>query len=188
MIHLLFDRPTGRLKVYDALGVLWLTFVAGGDAWGNYGISDDDTPPSPPYGHACWCPPGHYRLDLVQYFDPPIASEGFGQIPVLDLDVDTLALLQNSGRATVSGTTADIGGITLPFGQLAKQGRSAIMIHCGGSNAPDPFADDQGLYRTFGCTRMLNEDWKTLAAWLVPQYQDNTIIYSIVGDPLPLAA
>ena len=158
----------------------------GSDAWGNHGVSDDDTPPSPPWGHACWMPIGHYQLAPVQVFDTPIASEGYGQIPVLDLDAEVLGNLVNGGYAKVNGLTANIGGIEAPIAQLGQYDRSALMIHCGGSNSPSPLADDQGLYRTFGCTRMLNKDWKQLAAYLEPLYAGNAIIYSALETPADL--
>lgn len=173
------------MKVYTLLGSLYASFEAAGDAWGNYGVADNGGP-LPPYGYDCWCPPGHYRLGVPQFFDPPINSEGYGQIPVLDIDADTLAALAASGHAVVDGSSVDIGGTVLPIGQLAKYKRSEIMIHGGGSNAPDPLADEQQLCRTFGCTRIHNAEWKTLAAWLAPQYDDNTVIYSIIGDPVAL--
>jgi hypothetical protein len=185
MIHLIFGRPAAWLKVYTALGALYATYDAGGDAWGNYGVSDNGGP-LPPYGYDCWCPPGHFKLDVPQFFDLPVASEGYGQIPVLDIDADTLAKLSASGHAVVNGLNVDIGGTALLVGQLARYRRSAIMIHGGGSNDPYPLADDQPLCRTYGCTRMHNADWKALAAWLQPQYDGNTVIFSIIGDPVAL--
>jgi len=183
MIHLVADRPTATLKVYDSLGNLWQTLAAQGDAWGNH---DGDGGP-PPYGTNCWCPPGHFRLGVPEFFSPPIVSEGFGQIPVLDLDADTLAQLSNAGKAVVSGSSANIGGLVAEIGQLAKYNRSAIMVHGGGSNAPDPFTDYQQLCRTEGCPRMYNVDWKSLAHWLEPQYGGNVVIFTIIGNPLTLS-
>ena len=183
MLHLVFDRPSAELKVYDALGVLYSTYVAQGDAWGNH----DGSGGPQPYGVDCWCPQGHYRLATPQFFTPPIASEGFGQIPVQDLDAEALASLSEAGRLIVNGTTANIGGVILPLNQLGKWNRSGIMIHCGGSNAPAPFIPMQQLCRTEGCTRMYNGEWQTLAAWLEPQYNSNIVIYSVVGDPQILA-
>jgi hypothetical protein len=188
MIRLLFDRPDAHLKVYDESAVLWKMFAAGGDAWGNHGVSIDEKPPAPPYGHACWMPQGHFILGPVDVFSTPIASEGYGQIPILDMPEDTISQLIAAGKATRDGRGwLAIGGITLPVGQLAHYGREAVMDHCGGSNASDPFADDQGLFRTFGCTRMLNKDWRELAAWLQPKYDGNVIVFSAYGDPQILA-
>jgi hypothetical protein len=184
MIHLIFDRPSAALKVYDGDGSPWRTFVAGGDAWGNHGVSDDATPPAPPYGHACWMPPGHYMLDAVQVFARPNDSEGYGQIPVLDLDADTLSRLVAAGIAVKQPNAQySISSIVAWVNQLAAFGRSEVMIHCGGSKAPAPLAPRQGLYRTFGCTRMENDGWTALAAWLAPKYAGNSVIYSAVGDP-----
>jgi hypothetical protein len=188
MIHLIFDRPSAALKVYDGDGSLWRTFVAAGDAWGNHGFSDDGTPPAPPYGHACWMPPGHYMLGAVQVFDTPSKSEGYGQIPVIDLDADTIRRLLSSGKATkAKNGQLQIGPVLAWTSQLAEFARGGIMIHCGGSRAPDPYADLQGLYRTIGCTRMQNVDWRALAAWLAPKYAGNTVVYSAFGDPPVLA-
>lgn len=189
MIRLLFDRPDAHLKIYDENGALWNMFATAGDAWGNHGVSDDATPPSPPYGHACWTPPGHYMLSAVQIFDAPINSEGYGQIPLQDLDDATLRTLVTDQKAADAGNGLySIGGIALPVKQIAALSRIALMIHCGGSNAPDPLADHQELCCTFGCTRMYNVDWRALAAWLAPKYNANVVIYSVYGDPRTLAA
>lgn len=186
MIHLVFARSSKTLKVFTRDGSLWNTFVAGGDAWGNHGVSDDGTPPAPPWGHACWMPIGHFKLGPVDVFDTPITSEGYGQIPVLDLDGNDLAALEKGGYATVDGLEANIGGIEAKFGQLSAFGRSAIMIHCGGSNSPDPLADNQGLFRTYGCSRMLNADWRELAGWLAPLYDGNVLVFTALETPADL--
>ena len=186
MIHLVGARSANTLKVFTRDGSLWKSFAAGFDAWGNHGVSDDDTPPAPLWGHACWMPVGHYLLGAVQRFDPPIVSEGYGQIPVADVDADALSNLVKAGYAKVNGLTAEIGGIEAPLAQLSHYDRSAIMIHCGGSNSPDPLADNQGLYRTFGCTRMLNADWRELAAWLEPLQDGNVIVYTALETPADL--
>lgn len=175
MLHLVFDRPNATIVAYDSFGSVYGGWPAAGDAWGG-----------PGYGIGGVMPPGHYKLEPVEYFNPPLLSEGYGQIPVLDLDVDALAAIVKAGRAVVNGTLADIGGITAPLGQLAVYDRSAIMIHGGGSNSPNPLAEDQGLYKTDGCTRMLNKDWKVLANWLEPQFDGNYVIYSAIGDPVKL--
>ena len=174
------------LKVFTRDGSLWNSFHTGFDAWGNYGVSDDDTPPAPQWGHACWMPIGHYILGSVQKFDEPIVSEGYGQIPVLDMDSESLAQLVKGGYARANGLTAVIGGIEAPLAQLSEYGREAIFIHGGGSNSPDPLADRQQLCRTFGCTRMLNADWRELAAWLKPLYDGNVIVYTALETPANL--
>lgn len=161
-------------------------YQAGFDAWGNHGVSDDDTPPAPPWGHACWMPVGHFRLAPVQFFGTPIASEGYGQIPIIDLDAESLASLVRGGYARANGLTANIGGIEAPLAQLSEYDRSALMIHGGGSNAPEPLAPHQGLYRTFGCTRMENEDWQALAAWLQPLYAGNIVVFTALETPADL--
>ena len=185
MLHLVYSRPESTLKVYDAMGALYKTYTAAGDAWGNHGVPPSG--PQPPYGYDCWCPPGHFRLGVPEFFNPAIVSEGFGQIPVMDLDADLLATLASSGRAIVNGKTANIGGIIAEISQLSRFGRSEIMIHCGGSNAPDPTADYQELCRTYGCTRMFNIEWREMAHWLEPQMESNAVIYTIIGDPKILA-
>jgi hypothetical protein len=170
------------LKVFGRDG-LWNLFTGGYDAWGNYGVSDDDTPAAPPWGHACWQPIGHYVLGPVEVFDTPIVSEGYGQIPISDLDADSIAQLVKGGYARVNGLTANIGGIEAPLAQLSKYGREALFIHGGGSNSPDPLADDQQIFRTFGCPRMLNADWKNLAAWLQPQQAGNIVVFTALETP-----
>ena len=122
----------------------------------------------------------HYR-DLNQ----PEEAESICR-DVLDVDAGTLAKLVQGGYATVNGLTAVIGGLEAPLAQLSQYDRSGIMIHCGGSNAPDPLADNQGLYRTFGCTRMLNADWRELAAWLQPLEAGNVIVYTALETPADL--
>ena len=153
---------------------------------GNHGLSDDATPPGPPWGHACWMPIGHYVLGAVDTFAVPQDSEGYGQIPIADLDTETIAALVKGGDARVNGLTASIGGLEAPIAQLGAYGRSALMIHCGGSNSPTPLSGDQGLYRTFGCTRMLNADWRHLAVYLSPLYAGNVIVYSAMETPADL--
>jgi len=182
VIHLVAPRSQNTLKVFTRDGSLWEYFEAGFDAWGNHGTDGA----LPPWGYDCWMPIGHYILGPVDVFDTPIDSEGYGQIPVLDVDAGTLAKLVQGGYATVNGLTAVIGGIEAPLAQLSQYDRSEIMIHCGGSNAPDPLADNQGLYRTFGCTRMLNADWRELAAWLQPLEAGNVIVYTALETPADL--
>lgn len=181
MIHLVAPRSQGLLKVFVRDGSLWKTFPAGFDAWGNHGEVTPSNPP--PWGTDCWMPVGHYLLGPVDVFDTPIASEGYGQIPVSDVDADSLSKLVKGGYATVEGLTATIGGINAPLAQLAQYDRSAIMIHGGGSNAPDPLADWQLLCRTDGCTRMENAGWKELAAFLKPLYDGNVIVYTALETP-----
>lgn len=153
----------------------------GTDAWGNHGAEGD-----PPWGHNCWMPVGHYLLELPQVFDTPIASEGYGQIPIADIDGNALAALVKGGFATMNGLTANIGGIEAPLMQLQQYDRSALMIHGGGSNAPDPLAPDQPLLRTEGCSRLHNQDWQALAAWLTPLYDGNTVVYTALETPADL--
>ncbi len=45
-------------------------------------------------------------------------------------------------------------------GECRDSNRSGLGFHCGGSNSPDPFADNQGLYPTLGCVRVLNGDMR----------------------------
>jgi hypothetical protein len=186
LIHLVGSRSQNTLKVFTRDGSLWKAFRAGFDAWGNYGVGDNGGTPLPPWGEFCWMPIGHYVLGPVDVFDTPIDSEGYGQIPVSDVDADSLAQLVKAGYARVNGLTATIGGLEAPLAQLSHYDRSAIFIHCGGSNSPDPLADDQGLYRTFGCTRMLNADWREFAAWLQPLEAGNVIVYTALETPADL--
>jgi len=186
VIHLVAARSSNTLKIFTRDGSLWKQYRAGFDAWGNYDVSDDDENPAPPWGHACWMPIGHYVLGPVDVFDTPNESEGYGQIPVSDVDADSIVQLVKGGYATVSGLTANIGGVEAPLAQLTRFDRSALMIHCGGSNSPVPLAANQGLYRTFGCTRMLNADWQEFAAWLQPLQAGNVIVYSALETPANL--
>ena len=183
MIHLVAARSQNTLKVFTRDGSLWEYFESSGDAWGNYGVVEGALPP---WGYDCWAPVGHYVLGPVDVFDTPIASEGYGQIPVLDVDAGSLAKLMQGGYATVNGLTATIGGIEAPLAQLSQYDRSGIMIHCGGSNSPDPLADNQGLFRTYGCQRMLNVDWKELAAFLQPLQDGNVIVFTTLETPASL--
>lgn len=182
MIHFVAARSQNTLKVFTRDGSLWRYFEAGFDAWGNHGTDGA----LPPWGYDCWMPIGHYVLGPVDVFETPIDSEGYGQIPVLDVDAGTLAKLVQGGYATVNGLTAVIGGIEAPLAQLSQYDRSGIMIHCGGSNAPDPLAPRQTLCRTLGCTRLYNADWQALAAWLTPLQNGNIIVYTALETPADL--
>ena len=142
--------------------------------------------PEAPYGHLGWCPPGHYVLGAPQRFESPIASEGFGQIPIVDLTSDVAEQLVSAGKAKWSGLDLIIGGIGSRIGQLATYGRSDIFAHGGGSNAVDPYADYQELCKTEGCTRMWNLEWRRFADWLDANRGENTVVYSILGDPVRL--
>jgi hypothetical protein len=90
--------------------------------------------------------------------------------------------------STQDGPNLVIGGISQPLGQLAKFARSAIMIHGGGSDDPDPLEDYQPLCKTEGCTRLHNADLARVVAFLSPLADGNTIVYTIVGAPLPLSS
>src|SRR6185437_2574539 len=74
MIHPVFDRPTQTIKAFNANGSVYRVFRGEGDAWGHTAYNE--------YGHDAWMPPGHYLLGAPQFFAQPIASEGFGQIPI----------------------------------------------------------------------------------------------------------
>jgi len=132
-------------------------------------------------------PIGHYVLGAPQVFDKPIASEGYGQIPIQDIDSGALGELVKAGYATVDGLTATIGGIEAPLAQLAEYDRAALFVHGGGSNAPDPYADRQQLCRTEGCPRMENIDWREFAAWLTPLVAGNIIVFTALETPAELA-
>lgn len=179
MLRLYFDRPTQQIQCFDAGGKLVKVFTGEGDAWGH---SDEA-----PYGHDGWTPPGHYMLGAVDTFGTPEAAEGFGQIPVLDLTEAAIQQLVAAGKAQhEEDGRLTIVGVTAWTGQMAAFDRGAIMIHCGGSNAPDPYADRQQLCKTEGCTRMYNIEWRELALWINAQRNGNTVIFTVVGDPVPL--
>src|ERR1700680_339499 len=104
MIHLVFNRPTGKMKIYDGDGSVWDMIDAGGDAWG--------AAPNNQWGHDAPMPPGHYKIGAPQGINPSSRAEGDAQIPVLDLDEKTLQALVTAGRASENGTEVTIGGIT----------------------------------------------------------------------------
>ncbi|HEX3549623.1 MAG TPA: L,D-transpeptidase family protein [Candidatus Elarobacter sp.] len=180
MVHLVFNRPTGKLKIYAADGSLWDVIDAGGDAWGD-----------PNYGSNGPMPPGHYVLGAPQRF-APIVSEGAGQIPVADIDAAATSALVNGGKASVVDGGLTIGGIIAQTGQLAAFSRSAIMLHGGGSNLAtldppqDPLAPYQQLCKTEGCTRLHNADAARLADFLDANAAGNTVVYTALGRPLTL--
>lgn len=178
MIHIVFDRAAQHIKLFDPNGGLAGSYRGEGDAWGYT--------PENPYGHDGWCPQGHYVLGPTNRFPQPIASEGWGQIPVSDIGMSLAEQLVDAGKAQWSGLNLIVGGIAARIGRLSYYGRSGIMIHAGGSNAVEPFADYQQLCRTFGCTRMYNVEWKDLAAYLDAHRGGNTVAFTIVGDPARL--
>jgi hypothetical protein len=187
MIHLVFNRPTGKLKVFEPNGSLWDVIDAAGDAWG------DGVAGHAPYGHDYPIPPGHYALQSPQSIAPPLVSEGAWQIPVTDISTATLANLVNAHRASEAGTQVLIAGIALPIGELGQHGRDGVMLHGGGSNLAnldppqDPLAPFQQLCKTHGCTRLHNADLARLVAFLQPLMSGNTAVYTVVGEPLKLS-
>jgi len=178
LIHLIFNRPTGRMKIYDADGHLWDMIDAGGDAWG--------AAPENQWGHDAPMPPGHYKLGAPQSIAPPSNAEGDTQIPVLDLDQVTLSALVTAGRASESGLEVTIGGITAPIGGMTQFSRDGIMIHGGGSNDPQPLESFQPLCKTEGCTRVHNADLDRLTAFVNERMNGNIVIYTAIGSPLTL--
>ena len=183
MIHIVFCRPSQRMKVFvgSATGPRELhDFEANGSAWGDGGSSA-------PYGHDCQIAPGHYKLTRVERINPPIPSEGAGQIYVADLTGDDYWTLAKNGAAKgISLASWSIGGVVAEVGNLGKYSRSEVMLHGGGSNLGEPacFDPDQPLCRTFGCTRMHNRDLATLMGLLEPIFaaRNQYVIYSVIGD------
>lgn len=193
MIHCVFNRPNGSLKVFAPTGTV--EFAATGDAWGHTTNPNDG-----PHGHFWPIPQGHYVLTQWESWGPAgaVSSEGYGQIYVFDLNDATKQNLMNANLCTVSGANLVIGQIALPRGGLADNGRSAIMIHGGGSNAPAPLAARQPLCATDGCTRVHNQDWPKLVNVLAgttltfPPSAANgtfpeTVVYTVVGNSPPAA-
>lgn len=178
MIHLAFDRPSQMIKRFDTAGAIAATYRGEGDAWGYS--------PENPYGHDGWCPPGHFILGAPQRFQPAVASEGFGQIPVSDITLDIAKTLVDAGKAQWSGLNLVIGGIAARIGRLSAYGRGGIMLHGGGSNAIEPFADYQQLCKTYGCPRMFNIEWRSLADFLEHFSAGQTVVLTIIGDPVRL--
>lgn len=181
MIHLVFNRPTGKLKIFAADGSLWDMIDAGGDA------VTDSNPADGPYGFEWPCPPGHYLLETPQSIAPPSHAEGAWQIPVVDMPSATASRLVDAHDATRDGANLVLSGVSLPLGQLARYGRAGIMIHGGGSADPDPLENYQPLCKTEGCTRVHNADLSRIVAYLTPLFGGNTVVYTIAGTPLPLS-
>jgi hypothetical protein len=188
VIHCVFDRPSGVLKTFAPSGTIQMQ--ATGDAWGRSSNPNDG-----PHGHFWPIPAGHYRLTQWESWGTSgaVSSEGYGQIYVEDLDDATKQKLINAHLCTVQGETLVIGAIALPRGGLAANGRSEIMIHGGGSNAPQPLAPTQPLCATDGCTRVHNKDWPTLVNALTgthlsfpPAAASGTfpeiVVYTVVGN------
>ena len=177
MLHLVFNRASNKLKVFVA-DALQYTLEANGSAWGDGG-------PNSPYGYQCQMPPGHYKLTKVERIDPPIPSEGAGQIYVADITQKDISALAIQGKARWDGDRVIIGGVSLLIGCLAKYNRSEIMIHAAGSNlgVPACFEPMQPLCRTFGCTRVHNADLAKLMDLLEPQIANGQhIIFSAIGN------
>jgi hypothetical protein len=184
MIHLVFDRPEQRLKLFThGIAPAHHVIAASGAAWGNIPGNGG----SPPYGHDCCIAPGHYKLTRVERFDPPVPSEGAGQVYVEDLAGADYFAMAKAGKVKGGAGGWAIGGITLAVGELAKYGRAEVMIHGGGSNlgVPACYAPRQPLLRTFGCTRVHNADLTMLMDYLEPILASGNqlVIFSCVGDP-----
>jgi hypothetical protein len=186
MIHAVFDRRLERLSLFGPDGRLLHTVAASGDAGGS-GMR-------PPYGPGFPIAPGHYRLIGQTAHDPPTADDGPGLIYVDDLDTAALQNLINAGRATMRGASVEIARLTVPVGGLAQWNRSAIAIRGGGATlahaapAEDPLAPFQRLTRGDGGTRVYNADLARLMQILDPLYAANTIVFTVLGDPVRLTA
>lgn len=188
MIHCVFNRPTGVLKVFAKSGTA--QYAATGDAWGRTSNPNDG-----PHGHFWPIPAGHYVLTQWESWgtEGAVKSEGYGQIFVEDLDDATKQRLIAANLCSAQGENLLIAEVALPRGGLAANGRSAIMIHGGGSNTPAPLAPAQPLCATDGCTRVHNQDWPRIVNALAetnlsfpPPAQSGTfaetVVYSVIGD------
>ena len=185
--HIVFNRPNMSAEYFSHDGTT-MSFDASGDAWGNFGGTDDGTPPAPPYGHACWMQPGHYELGDADDNGADCASEGEFQIHVNDLSDGVKLALEQSGHLTADPATGmiDIGGATGVRGGLARFGRLGVMIHGGGGNLglPAALAPRQPLLRTFGCTRVHNDDLAALVQRVrASRAAGVPIVFSCLGDP-----
>jgi hypothetical protein len=65
-------------------------------------------------------------------------------------------------------------------GREDGNGRSGVGLHGGGSPSPNPFAEDQGLYPTHGCVRMLNKDLLLVAEC----YNQGRVYVSVYQDDI----
>ncbi|HLY01595.1 MAG TPA: L,D-transpeptidase family protein [Candidatus Cybelea sp.] len=186
MIHAIFNRPSGMLKVYEPGKSLWDSIQAGGDAVGN-------DPRNAPWGFHYPCPPGHYVLSAgIKNTDPDVViKEGPYRIPVWDIDAATLKTLTDAGVASGPPNAVNVGGIVLPIGEIAANGRDGILIHGGGTylhklNPPKDQEPFQPLCQTEGCTRVHNADLIRLVDYLAPLFDGNTVVYTVYGNPLRL--
>jgi hypothetical protein len=182
VIHVVFERRLGRLAAYGPDGRLWLLAEANGEARGVGGRS--------PHGPGYPVAPGHYRLLGQVEHEPATAEDGPGAIDVGDLDLATLSRIVDAGRARPRGRAYEIASLVAPAGELARFGRSAIVIHGGGPSLAhlvppeDPLAPYQRLTRGDGGVRMHNADLARLMMILRPAFAEPaTVVFTVIGEP-----
>lgn len=170
MIHLIFDRVASQIKVFDSANhSLIFSWGASGDAAGNGPMAA---------GHYILLEPEMFPQDQ---WDPPT---GWGRVRIRDMGETDVLRLTAAGIAKSATGGLYIGGTILPPGACNAYER-VIEIHGGGSalGEPDCFAKQQRLCRTFGCTRMHNEDIATLIGCMQQRQGSNTFIFSAIGLP-----
>lgn len=164
--HLIFNGPTRHLKFFMYGEAQPRHVLEAHDV----GVNDDRlTAGEDVYGHWCKCPPGvMYVLGRPQQqavrladgsvnkLEPDAAGYGFWFTPVNDD----------------------------PNSDMKLHGRSGIGLHGGGSDVPDPFADEQGWEDTFGCIRLQNEDNATLVDSIqYVQANGGAVFLDVVWNP-----
>jgi hypothetical protein len=178
MIHVILSRPELTFKVFDSDHALRSVYEASGAACQNSNGA---------------MPGGHYILLGPEMFpqstwDSSKESKGvgWGRVLIRDMSDNDVQLLVSAELAT---KTADgqlsIGGIVLPPGRCNAYGRH-IEIHGGGSAlGMGAYAPNQKLCCTEGCTRMHNQDLKSLVQFMQPLTDQNTFVFSVIGTPPP---
>ena len=174
MIHLVFNRPTESMKVFQPGGSTRFVFDATGGA-----VRRSNGP----------MPVGHYVLLEPEMFERSTweIATGWGRIRIRDMAQSDVDLLVRANLAKVVPTgSIDIGGIVLPQGRCNAYPR-AVEIHGGGTALGDPGAlvAKQGLCCTLGCIRMHNQDIQTFVEYMRGLQDGHTFVMSVMGAPTP---
>lgn len=174
MIHLVFNRPTESMHVFQTGGSTRFVFDATGGA-----VQRSNGP----------MPVGHYILLEPEMFARSTweIKTGWGRVRIRDMVQSDVDLLVRANRAKVLPTgSVDIGGVVAPQGRCNAYPR-AVEIHGGGTALGDPgaFAAKQPLCCTLGCIRMHNQDIQTFVEFMQGLQATNTFVLSVLGAPTP---